>query len=200
MRNEEQISFMKKKIQELQKQLANLINLQTQELFSQKSSQPRFPLKPIKKSKKLLLIGTSRTKSLKPRSIANNFYIHYYRGASLSDLSSLGDAHRKTTMQILVVVVAFNDHRNSFEDISIACRALIAKLREKFAPQRLKKPKTIQCLDSQISPKTQSMNDILNDLLKGENLTSPNLNETFFPVESRNKVYFSIDAVRLFFG
>ena len=76
MSTEEQISFIKMKIQEIQKQVPDLVNVHTQEELSQKSSQPRFPVKPIKKGQKHLLTRTSRTQYLKPRSIANNFDIH----------------------------------------------------------------------------------------------------------------------------
>ena len=103
-----------------------------------------------------LLIGTSRIKYPKPRLIANNFDIHSYRGASLSDVSQLDDAYSSTTMQTLVVVTEFNDHRNSLEDISIARRTLIEKLKDKFSPQRSIIPKIIICKDAKSSPKIQS--------------------------------------------
>ena len=43
-------------------QLADLINAQTQEQPAQKSSEPRFSVKPIKKGPIHLPTGTSRTK------------------------------------------------------------------------------------------------------------------------------------------
>ena len=81
MSTEERFSFLKMKIQELQKQLADLINVQPQEQISQKSSQPSCDTH--QKLRKILFIGTSRTIYLKPRPMANYFDIHSYRGASM---------------------------------------------------------------------------------------------------------------------
>ena len=59
MSAEGQIFFTIMKIQVLRKQLVGIINVQTQEQFSQKSLQSRFPVKPIERGK-ILIIGTAK--------------------------------------------------------------------------------------------------------------------------------------------
>ena len=93
-------------------------------------------------------------------------------------------------MQTLVVVAGFNDHPNALEEISIAWKTLLDKLKDKFNPERLIIPKTLIFLESQTFSKIHSMNDVLTDVLKGENINFLDLNEVFFPGRLQEEVVF----------
>ena len=139
-----------------------------------------------------MFIGVSRTKHLKPKPTAK--YL-----TSIAIVVHQCNAYPKAIMQTLVKLAGFNDHRNSLADISIEWKTLMDKLKYKFTLQCLMKPKTIIWLDSQTSSRVDSIIESLTDVLKGENISPPELSDIFLRRLPEKNLLFSRDSVHLIF-
>ena len=103
--------------------------------------QPRFRPKRIPDFSRKLVIGTSRTKYIDPRTVGSS--IHSFRGATLVDLYNTLKHYDSKQLESVTVIAGFNDHQANRHEIVYRWQKLIELIVEKFNPKRLIIPKTI---------------------------------------------------------
>ena len=114
--------------------------------------QPRFRHKRIPEFSRKLVIGTSRTKYIDPRTVGSS--IQSFRGAALVDLHDTLKHYESKKLESVTVIAGFNDHRANRHEIVYRWQKLIEIIVDKFNPKSLIIPKTIgTALNSHINNK-----------------------------------------------
>ena len=163
--------------------------------------QPRFRPKRIPEFSRKLVIGTSRTKYIDPRTVGSS--IHSFRGATLVDLHETLKHYESKKLESVTVIAGFNDHRANRHEIVYRWQKLIELIVEKFNPKSLIIPKTIgTALNSHINNKIHMFNSVLFNLVANFHhpyvrIFSPllNLPLNFF---CRDGVHFSFHGNKVF--
>ena len=103
---------------------------------------PQFQARRIPEFSQKLVIGTSRTKYIKPALVKST--IHSYRGATLHDLFETVLQNRPKRLKKLTIVAGYNDNRMHPQELDQQWKNLINLVTNKFQPKTLVIPKTIQ--------------------------------------------------------
>ena len=163
--------------------------------------QSRFRTKRIPEFSRKLVIGTSRTKYIDPRTVGSS--IHSFRGATLIDLHETLKYYELKKIESVTVIAGFNDHRANRHEIVYRWQKLIELIVEKFNPKSLIIPKTIgTAQNSSINNKINMFNSVLFNLVANfyhpyVRIFSPllNLPLNFF---CRDGVHFSFHGNKVF--
>ena len=157
---------------------------------------PRFQARRIPEFSQKLVIGTSRTKYIKPALVKST--IHSYRGATLHDLFETVLKYRPKRLNTLTIVARYNDNRLHPQELEQQWKNLINLGTNKFQPKTLIMPKTIQnCNNSEVNRKIYIHNHVLFNLINGfvhphTLIVSPNLNLNLTPqMFCRDGIHFS---------
>ena len=102
---------------------------------------PRLRPKRIPEFSRKLVIGTSRTKYIDPRTVGSS--IHSFRGATLVDLQDTLKLYESKKLESVTVIAGFNHHRANRHERVYRWQKLIELIVEKFNPKSLIIPKTI---------------------------------------------------------
>ena len=159
---------------------------QPKELFFSRPSclcfrlMPRFQARRIREFSHKLDIGISRTKYIKPALVKST--IHSYRGAKLLDLFETVLQNRPKRLSTVTIVAGYNDNRLHPQEIEQRWKNVINLVTNKFQPETLIIPKTIQnCNNSEVNRKSYIHNHVLFNLINRfvhphTFIASPNVN------------------------
>ena len=95
--------------------------------------QPRFRPKRIPEFSRKLVIGTSRTKYIDPRTVGSS--IHSFRGATLVDLYDTLKLYESKKLESVTVIAGFNDHRANHHEIVYRWQKLTELIVENSIPE-----------------------------------------------------------------
>ena len=146
---------------------------------------PRFQARRIPEFSQKLVIGTSRTKYIKPALVKST--IHSYRGATLHDLFETVLQYRPKRLNTVTIVAGYNDNRLHPQELEQQWKNLINLVTNKFQPKTLIIPKTIQnCNNSEVNRKIYIHYHVLFNLINRfihphTLIVSPNLNLNLTP-------------------
>ena len=157
---------------------------------------PRFQARRIPEFSQKLVIGTSRTKYIKPALVKST--IHSYRGATLHDLFETVLQYRPKRLNTVTIVAGYNDYRLHPQELEQQWKNLINLVTNKFQPKTLIIPKTIQISNnSEVNRKIYIHNHVLFNLINRfvhphTLIVSPNLNLNLTPqMFCRDGIHFS---------
>ena len=146
---------------------------------------PRVQTRLIPEFLQKLVIGTSRTKYIKPALVKST--IHSYRGATLHDLFETVLQYRPKRLNTVTEVAGYNDNRLHPQELEQQWKNFINLVTNKFQPKTLIIPKTIQnCNNTEINCKIYIHNHVLSILINRfvhphSLIVSPNLNLNLTP-------------------
>ena len=143
-----------------------------------------------------LVIGTSRTKYIKPALFKST--IHTYCGAALHDLFQTVLKYRSKRRNRVTIAAGYNDNRLHPQELEQQWKNLINLVTEKFQPKLLIIPKTIQnCNNSETNRQMCIHNHVFFILIKRSVhphtlIVSPNLIQNLTPqMFCRDGIHFS---------
>ena len=157
---------------------------------------PRFQARRIPEFSQKLVIGTSRTKYIKPALVKST--IHSYQGATLHDLFETVLQYRQKQLITVTIVAGYNDNRLHPQELEQLWKNLVNLVTNKLQPKTLIVPKTIQnCNNSEVNRKLYIHNHVLFNLINRfihphTLIVSPNLNQNLTPQKfCRDGIHFS---------
>ena len=145
----------------------------------------RFQARRIPEFSQKLVIGTSRTKYIKPALVKST--IHSYRAATLRDLFETVLQYRPKRLNTVTIVAGYNGNRLHPQDLEQQWKNLINLVTNTFQPKTLIIPKTIQnCKNFEVNRKIYIHNHVLFILINRfvhphTLIVSPNLNLNLTP-------------------
>ena len=144
---------------------------------------PRFQTRRIPEFSQKLVIGTLRTKYIKPAVVKST--IHSYRGATLHDLFETILQYRPKRLNKLTIVAGYNDNRLHPQELEQQWNNLINLVTNKFQPKTLIKTSQ-NSNNSEVIRKIYYHNHVLFDLINRfvhphTLIFSPNLNLNLAP-------------------
>ena len=157
---------------------------------------PRFQARRIPDFSQKVVIGTSRTKYIKPALVKST--IHSYRGATLQDLYETVSQNRPKRIITVTIIAGVNDNRLHPQEVEQKWKNLINLITNKFQPKTLIIPKTIQSSNNNdVNCKLYIHNHVLFNLINKflhphTLIVSPNLNLNLTPqIFCRDGIHFS---------
>ena len=125
---------------------------------------PQFQARRIPEFSQKLVMGTSRTKYIKPALVKS--IVHFYRGATLHDLFETVLQYRPKRLNTVTIVAGYNDNRLHPQELEQQWKNLINLVTNKFLPKTLIIPKTIQdCNNSEVNCKIYNHNHVFFNLI-----------------------------------
>ena len=156
---------------------------------------PDLRQRPLRRSTTDFIIGTSRTKYIKPSNVVAA--VHSYRGANLLDLCSLIERYPVRKLDTVILIVGYNDYRDPPKSFVCNWNYLIQLDHWKFQPNQLILKTISNYKDSSISKKIRHLNFALFKLLESIKLPiiSLNLNRDFDPsIFCHDGIHFSFQG------
>ena len=157
---------------------------------------PRFQARRIPEFSQKLVIGTSRTKYIRPALVKST--ILSYRGATLHGLFETVLQYRPKRLYTVTIVAGYNDNRLHPQELEQQWKNLTNLVTNKFQPKTLIIPKTIQNRNnSEVNRKISIHNHVLFNLINRFVhphllIVSPNLNLNRTPqMFCRDGIHFS---------
>ena len=92
----------------------------------------------LRRSTTDLIIGTSRTKYMKPSNVGAA--VHSYRGENLLDLFSLIERYPVQKLNTVIIIAGYNDYRDRSKSFVCNWKYLIQLVHWKFQPSFSPKP------------------------------------------------------------
>ena len=164
---------------------------------------PRFQARLIPEFSQKLVIGTSRSKYIKPALVKST--IHSYRSATLHDLFETVLQYRPKRLNTVTIVAGYNGNRLHPQELEQQWKNLINLVTNKFKPKALIIPEAIQnCNNTEINRKIYIHNHVLFNLINNivhphTFIVSPNLNLNLTPqMFCRDGIHFSFYGNDLF--
>ena len=164
---------------------------------------PRFQARRIPDFSQKLVIGTSKTKYIKPALVKST--IHSYLGTTLQDLHETVLQYRPKRLNTVTIFAGLNDNRLHPQEVEQKWKNLINLITNKFQPKILIIPKTNQSFNNNdVNRKLYIHNHVLFNLINKfvhphTLIVSSNLNLNLTPqMICRDGIHFSFFGNEIF--